>query len=140
MNTVDLLTKKIRRMLPFTTFWGLEALAKEDSEGMYVNLLLDHKHPYFTRIMLRTRVVLEWHLSVKYHPVICRVCACRKDRVYLKSCSDVRGTWYLLDTIHAVLKKVQNADVIDGDELSRNDRAFGNTPTLRERRQWPSRA
>ena len=82
-----------RWLLPFTTLWGIEAYAREDSRGMYVNLLLNHKHPYFMRIMLRTEVVLEWHLSVKYHPVISRVCACREDRVFLKSRSDVRGTW-----------------------------------------------
>ena len=42
--------KKIRRMLPFTTFWGIEAFATEDSGGMFVNLLLDHKQPYFAQI------------------------------------------------------------------------------------------
>ena len=86
-----------------------------------MNLLLNHKHPYFTRIMLRTRVVLEWHLAVKYHPVISRVCACREDRVYLKSRSDLRGTWYSLKNVNAVIKKVHYAegplDVVNGDEF-----------------------
>jgi hypothetical protein len=98
--------KKIRRMLPFTTFWGIEAFATEDSGGMFVNLLLDHKHPYFAQIMMRAQVVLEWHLSVRYLPFKSRVCACREDRVYLKSRGDASGTWYLFNCIHAVLKKL----------------------------------
>ena len=109
--------KKIRRMLPFTTFWGIEAFAKEDTAGMYVNLLLDHKHPHFAQIMMRAQVVLEWHLSVRYHPIKSRVCACRDHCVYLKSRGDPRGTWYLLDFVHAVLKRIQYADVIDRDEF-----------------------
>ena len=109
--------KKIRRMLPFTTFWGIEAFAKEDTAGMYVNLLLDHKHPHFARIMMRAQVVLEWHLSVRYHPIKSRVCAYRDHCVYLKSRGDPRGTWYLLDCVHAVLKRIQYADVIDRDEF-----------------------
>ena len=97
--------KKIRRMLPFTTFWGIEAFANEDSSGLFVNLLLDHRQPYFAQIMMRAQVVLEWHLSVRYNPIKSRVCACREDRVFLKSRGDVRGTWYLFSHIHAVLNK-----------------------------------
>ena len=37
--------KKIRRLLPFTTFWGIEVCGHEDSAGLYVNPLLNHEHP-----------------------------------------------------------------------------------------------
>jgi hypothetical protein len=114
--------KQIRRMLPFTTFWGVEAYAHEDSAGMYVDLLLNHRHPYFTRIMMRAQVVLEWHITVKYLPIKSRVRACKKDRVLLKSRSDIRGTWYLMKDVHAVFRKVLyhtegTLDVVNGDEF-----------------------
>ena len=100
------LLKKIRRTLPFTTFWGIEAFANEDSGGMFVNLLLDHEHPYFVRQMMRARVILEWHLTTRYFPIKSRVCASKEKRVFLKSRNDAVGSWYPLSDIHAVFREV----------------------------------
>ena len=73
---------------------------------------------------MRAQVVLEWHLTVKYLPIKSRVCACKEDRVLLKSRSDIRGMWYSMKDVHAVFRKVQyyaegplDAYIVHGDEF-----------------------
>ena len=79
-----------------------------DAQGLYVNLLLDHEHPYFARIMMRARVVLERHLTSRYFLFKSRAHAYSDTQgVFLKSRSDAVGSWYPLSDIHDVFRKVQ---------------------------------
>ena len=106
--------KIVRRTLPYTRFWGIEAYAPRDADVqcLYMNVLLDHEHPYFLRIMMRAQFVLEWHVTSRYFPIKSRAHAYSdKQGVFLKPRGDVVGSWYPLTAIHAVFRKVQYDEV-----------------------------